>query len=413
MYSLVSAMAKSFSSEGRWESVDISGMSFATLYSAYTRVIAVLTNPFIDGQVALDLSAIATSVGSTSRTFSQFLTDNANNALPTFTPVPVLQQANARYLDAYRAGYKVMLAGPPNVAPDAQLPTQAKTSVYLTKDGVDFRTFGKYALVTINGFLHRVAFDQNGAWVIDASKSLWKSNQNQIGIINFQKVTSFTTVGVTPDMVYKAQDSEQYCNYMRIDLGQDISNKSVMLSLGGYLHVLDEKTFFRVSNTAVVIDFNNLSLFERYHESLPYLDYSSLPFDRSSANDTQVPIQSFLSDANLLAYMQLSQTFFIIGDNPEIYKDTKYVQTIDHAMVAFEKPQWPLMSGIGRLQDYWYTEEDGQWGVSVVDNQWQHRLYDTVTELDQQNIDAARITQKRAEFSRARFLLIGTDLLVS
>jgi hypothetical protein len=413
MYSLVSAMAKSFASEGRWESVDIGEMSFATLYSTYTRVIAVLTNPFIDGQVALDLASIAASVGNSQRTFNQFLTDNANNTLPTFTPVPVLQQAEVHYMDARRAGYKVERAGPPNVAPDAVLPDGDKTCAYLTKKGLDFRTFGKYALVTINDFLHRVVFDQNGAWVIDAAKSLMKSGYNQVGILNFQKVSALTTVPVTADMIYKSNDTELYRNYMRVDLGQDISNKSVMLSLGGYLHVLDEKTFYRINDTSVVIDFNNLPLLERYHESLPYLDYSSLPFDRSTSNDSQVPIDSFFSDANLLAYMQLSQTFFIIGDNPEIYKDTKHVQTIGHSLVAFEKPKWPLVSCIGRLQDYWYTDEDGQWGVSVTDNRWQHRLYDTVKVPDQQNVDAARITQDRASFSRAFFLLIGTDIMLT
>lgn len=413
MYSLDSALAKSFASGGRWASVDISGLTFAQLFSQYTRVLAILTNPFIDGKVCLDLANIQMKVGDSNVTFADFLTTNGNNTLPTTTTIPVLNPQYVKYKDAFRAGYKVSPAGPTQ-APDAQLPISEKTHLYLSKPNVDFRNFLKYCLVSVNGFIHRVDADQNGAWVIDGTKSLWKSNCNQIGILNFQKVTSFSIVPVTPSMLYKTDTNQLYRNRMYVNLGQDISQKSVMLVLGGYLHVLDEKTFWRVSNTSIAIDFNNLPLFDRYHESLPYLDYSSMPFDTTPRNPTQINVDNFMQDANLIAYMQLSQTFFVIGDNPEIFKDYQQVETLPAPgiLVSYVKAEFPLINGIGKVADYWATYEDKQWALTVQDNRWHRRVYDTFNPQEIQGISDNRRSTDPVRFSRARFLKIGTDLPV-
>jgi hypothetical protein len=412
MYSLVSAIAKSFSSLGRWESVDISQMTFAQLFASYTRVTAVLTNPFIDGPVALDLASILGQVGDTNTTVTAFLTANANNALPTFTPVPVLKHKHVQYRDAFRAGYSVQPVGPYQ-APDAQLPAKDKTYLHITNPNVaDFREFYKYCLVSVNGYLHRTDADQNGAWVIDGTKSLWKSNRNQIGFLNFQGVSTLNFVPITPQMVYKQSSSQALANQMRIDVGQDLSNKGLMLVLGGYLHFLDERTFRRIGDQQILIDFNNLPLFERYHESREVLDYSGLPFQTTTRNPSQIAVADFLSDANLTAYVTMSQSFLVIMDNPEVYRDSAFVQTVagPGMLVAHQFPDKPLMNGIGKLADYWSVFEDQQWSVRVVDNNWNRRVYGTMQKSYWTNIADSRLTQDPVRYSRAQFMVIGTDL---
>ena len=412
MYALVSAIAKSFSSLGRWESVDISQLTFAQLFTSYTRVIAVLTNPFIDGQVALDLSSILGQVGDTNTTVSAFLTANGNNSLPTFTPVPTLQHKYVKYRDAFRAGYSVQPVGPYQ-APDAQLPPSEKTYLHITNPNVpDFREFYKYMLVSVNGYIHRTDADQNGAWVIDGTKSLWKSNRNQIGFLNFQGVSTLSFVPITPQMVYKQSSTQALANQMRINVGQNISNKGLMLVLGGYLHFLDERTFRRIGDQQILIDFNNLPLFERYHESREILDYSGLPFQTTTNNPSQIAVADFLSDANLTAYVTMSQSFLVIMDNPEVYRDSDYVQTVKGPgmLVAYDFPDKPLMNGVGKLADYWSVFEDGQYSVRVVDNNWNRRIYGTMQKSYWQNIADNRRPQDPVQYSRAQFMVIGTDL---
>jgi hypothetical protein len=412
MYSLVSAIAKSFSSLGRWESVDISQMTFATLYSEYTQVIATLTNPFLDGQLALNLNDIAGQVGDTSQTFTDFLTANGQNTLPTTTPPPVLAHKYVRYRDAFRAGYDVEPVGPYQ-APDAQLPAKDKTYLHITNPNVpDFTEFYKYCLVSVNGYIHATDADANGCWVIDGTKSLWKSNRNQIGFLNFQGVSTLNFVPITPAMIYKQSPTQAYANQMRINVGQDITNKGLMLVLGGYLHFLDERTFRRIGQTQILIDFNNLPLFERYHESRDVLDYSALPFQTTTNNPSQIAVSDFTSDANLVAYATMSQSFIVVMDNPEVYRAEEYVQTVagPGMLVAHAFPDKPLMNGIGKLADYWSVYEDRQWSVRVADNNWNRRVYNTMQNSYWNNIADSRLTQDPVRFSQAKFVVIGTDL---
>lgn len=412
MYSLVSAIAKSFSSLGRWESVDISQMTFAQLFSQYTRVIATLTNPFLDGQLALDLSTIIGQVGDSNTTFTDFLTANGNNSLPTFTPPPVLKHQYVKYRDPRRAGYSVQPIGPYQ-APDAQLPAREKTFLHITNPKVpDFSVFYKYMLVSVNGFIHRTDADTNGCYVVDGTKSLWKSNRNEIGLLNFQGVSTLSFVPITPQMIYKQDPSQAYANQMRINVGQDISGKALILVLGGYLHFLDTKTFRRIGSEQILIDFNNLPIFERYHESREVIDYSGLPFQTTTNNPSQVAVADFLSDANLVAYATMSQSFLVILDNPEVYRDSEYVQTVrgPGMLVGYKFPDKPLVNGIGKLGDYWSVYEDRQWSVRVVDNNWHQRIYNTLEKSRWNNIADSRRPQDPVRFSRAEFVVIGTDL---
>lgn len=411
MYTLVSALAKSFDTQGRWSEVAIGDMSFQCLFSQYTRVVALLTNPFVDGQVALNLEDIRSQIASPVQTFSEFLTATGNRSLPTTTDTPKLAHQTVKYRDAFKAGYLVQPVAP-NAAPDAQLPPSEKTWLHLSKTGVNFRTFQRYCLVSVNGFLHRIDCDENGCWVVDGMRSTQISNEASIGILNFQHVSPLTYVRITPEMVYKQKDEQAYRNHVYVDLGQDVSNKGLALVLGGYLHILDSRTFRRTGPSTVLIDFNNLSLFERFHESRPYLDYSSLPYQRTKRNPTQFDVSDFLSDENLLAYVTLSQSFFVVLDNPEIYRDSIYVPAspVPGKLISYVEPLYPLVNGVGKLADYWSVYEDGQWALSVVDNRWHRRLYNTSPLLSQQGIADHRIATDPVRHSRAQFLLIGTDL---
>lgn len=417
MYSLVSAIAKSFQTQGRWVSVDITDLTFAQLFSDYTAVIATLTNPFVTGQVGLRLSAIQAQVGDSGQTFSEFLTANGNLTLPTFAPIPTINPKYVRYMDVFRAGYDVTPVGPTQ-APDAQIPEGDKTWLFLTKTDpvTDYTLFYKTCLVSVNGFIHRLDASTQGVWVMDGNKSSMLSGRAEMGILDFQDVSQFEILPITPAMIYKQASGQLYQNQVRINTGVDLSTKTPMLVLGGYLHMLDSKTFRRIGQTQLLIDFNNLPFIERYHESRECIDYSSMPFQTTTRNDAQISVPDFLSDANILAYLQLSQSFLVMLDNLDVYRDSIYVEKsgmvgklVAHGS-ADNPPDKPLVNGIGKLADYWYVYEDQQYSLNVVDNFWQRRKYKTVPLLQQNGVDDGRQPQDPVRHSRAYFLVIGTDL---
>lgn len=415
MYTLVSAIGKSFASAGRWESVNIGTMPLSQIYATYVKVYAILTNPFITGEVSLDLSKIQAVEGGLSITFNDFLVANGDAVLPTSTTIPTLNPRFAEYKDAFKAGYKVQ---PVNklAAPDAQLPASDKTWLYLTKTdstgkSIDFVQFYKSCMVSVNGFFHNIDASPTAAWVMDGMVSRNISHQNQIGILNFQKLGTLQYVPITPSMIYKQNQSQAYRNQMYVNLGVDVSNQTVMLVLGGYLHVLDGKTMYRVGKQEVAINFNNLPILDRYYESSKYLDFSALPFERDPQNPGKIAVQDFLSDANLVAYATMSQSFFVILNNSEIFTeyDKIYTGRIVNKLVSNQEPKYPLVNGVGKIADYWSVYEDGRWAISTYDNLWHHRTYNTSDWRNDQCVNDARESMNPEEHSRAFFLKIGTD----
>ena len=415
MYTLVSAIGKSFASAGRWESVDIGAMPLSEIYANYLKVYAVLTNPFVTGQVSLDLSQIQAADGGLSITFNEFLAQNGDALLPTSTTIPTLNPKYAEYKDGFKAGYKVQ---PVNklAAPDAQLPLSDKTWLYLTKtDGqgnsIDFDLFYKSVMVTINGYFHNIDAISTAAWVMDGMKSRNVSKQNQIGMLNFQNLGSLQYIALTPQMIYKQNDAQAYRNQMYVNLGVDTTNKTIMLVLGGYLHILDTKTFYRVGPSAIAINFNNLPILERYHESMQYLDFSDLPFDRDANDPSKINVADFLSDENLVAYATMSQSFVVLLDNPEVFieYDKVYTGKLTNILVSNQEPKYPLVNGHGKIADYWSVEEDGRWALTVYDNRWHQRTYNTIDWRNADCVNKARQSQQTVIPSRAFFLKIGTD----
>lgn len=415
MYSLVSAIGKSFASDGRWENIDISAMKMREIYATYIKVIAVLSNPFLQTptkQVSLDLTNIRTTAGSLDITFSEYLVQNGNKTLATSDRLPTLSTKYARWNDAFRAGYKVQPVNP-NTAPDANLPTGDKEWLYLSRPNTDFNLFGKSCLVSINGFFHRTDYDATGAWVIDGMKSRNKSGDNKIGLLSFRELGSIRCKSITADMVYKQDPSHRLRDRAYIDVGEDISNMTVMLVIGGYLHLLDPKTFFRVGTNLLAIDFNNYPMFERYHESLPWLDYSSLVIERTD-NPTQFSPDDFLTDANITALLTMSQSFIVLLDNSEIFTETEVVKKTKNPnmLISYKtEPKYPLFNGHGKLAEYFCIRDPGwRYSLRVLDNTWHHRLYNTTNPHKQISIADNRVPGQVTQQSHAFFLKIGTSI---
>lgn len=411
MYTLVSAIAKPISGGGRWSNVDIGGLTFSQLFSTYSRVIATLSNPFDPANTSLDLAKIEWSVSDPSITFNQFLANNGSKTLPTSTTLPVISTKYAKFKDAFLAGYKVTPIAP-NAAPDSQLPQADKKWLYLTKDKNNWALFKNSCMVTVNGYFHFIDADSTGGYVRDGMTSQTVSRQNQIGIYSFAELGTLTYVDLQPSMIYKHSSDLGLSGGMYIDVGQSISQKTVMLVLGGYLHVLDDKTFTRVGDTVIKIDFGNYPLLDRYYESKRYLDLSAMGLDHTQNDPEQIAVAQLYSDAVLTAYATLSQSFIVLLDNTEIFRESQDVRKlkVPGIYVSYVKPEYPLITGVGKVSEYWPHKEAGQWGLAIRDPYLYNRIYNTTTAKKENSVSDNRVTTRPFVLSPARFLKIGSDV---
>lgn len=411
MYTLVSAIAEPLGGDSRWKEVSIGSLAMRAIYSTYANAVAVLTNSFLNHPVALDLALIRATWGTSDLTLSQVLASLGSASLPTSDTIPTLATRYARYQDAFRAGYKITPKHP-LYAIDMDVPLADKRDLALQREDVDYLDFRKYAMVSVNGYWHQVDSDNLAVYVKDGDVSRQKSGQATIGVFSFKNLGELTYVPITPEMVYKQRPEQQLRHTAYIDVGQDLSDYTVILVLGGYMHVLDKNTFFRTGDRGLAVSVENLPLFERYHESRQMLDFSSLPLQLTNRNDSQVGVSDLLSDACIRAYLTLPQSFIVLLKNTRVFA-TRYPIRATPApgvFTSYVKPEWPLVLGYGKNANYWSTFEDGQWSVTTVEDVRARPLYHTVDAKTLNSIGDSRIPGHRHELHTAHFLQLGRDI---
>lgn len=409
MYTLVSAIAKPRTGDRRWISVSIGSVALRELLATYSSVIATLNNSFLSANVAFNLSNLTASAA-LAQTFNQFLSANGSTALTTSNTLPTLSPKYAKYADGFRAGYKIEAVAR-DVSPDVVYPEEDKIDLLMSKPGVDYSLFFHNCLVNVNGFYHRIDAGAGGVTVRDGMKSQHISHEANIGILSFREMAPITCIPITDSMIYKQRNDQLMRDRAYVNLGIDVSNKTVMLVLGGYLHVLDPQTFYRVSDKAFAIDFGNLQLVDRFFESRKYIDLSSLGLAVSSRNADQVGIGDLYSDRSLTAYLKLSQTFFVVMDKPDIFVQRQALRAPPTPNLYYGPylPVFPLIVGAGKVANYWYDFEDGMWSYSCVDSLHQNYLFRTTDYKNVGSVSNQRVPGDLERPSYAYLQQIGCD----
>jgi hypothetical protein len=415
-YTLVSALGKSLTDGQQWSSIDLGDMTFAEVIEGYSTVYAILTNPFITGQVSLDLADILPNITNQTQTFAAYLAALGNAALPTSTSIPSIQTSYARYMNAFLAGYSVTPISS-TAAIDSELPVSDKPDAILQRAGTNYQTFYESCLVSVNGFIHQTDTDQEtGVWVINGMKSCIQSKQNKIGIHDFQDLGQLTFIPITADMIYKQNTNLPLANHAYINAGQDLTQSTVMLVIGGYLHVLDTKTFRLVSGESIMIDFNNYPLFERYYESKDFIDLSNLALTAYPTNPDAISVEEITSDAAITALLTLSQSFIVLLNNQDISVDLVKLENTQWpgCYVSYVEPLYPLITGYGKLNEYWSVWEKPRWALKCAGNLKPRYNFNTIDDPREQiTVTNQEDPMRPRSISQGFYLQISSEIVFS
>jgi hypothetical protein len=411
MYQLVSALVKPLGTNSRWRAMGIDNMPLSALFNDFSRVIAILSNPVLTHQVSLDMESFRADLGSSSLTFNGWLASQADLALPTSDSIPTINTRYAHFSDAVRSGFKITPTHP-TIAPDSPLPVGDKTHVLLTRDGEDYELMYKHCLVNVNGFYHQTDYSTEGLYVTDGMKTCLKSGRNELGLLSFLSLGELSFMAITDDMIYTHRPEQQLRFNCYVKTGQDLSNKTVMLVLGGYLHLLDDRTFYRTGPGSFGIDFDQIPLIERYYESHKVIDFDSLNVETAPTNPDQVSVNSLYSDAVLRKYLQLSQSFLVVLDNTDIFTDRVELRQspLIGVYTSMTSPIYPLLLGRGRHEVFWPRKEADRYSINTTAAWEGHRNFDTTVTKDLVSVSDANIVSLGFRNSQACLQLIGSDI---
>jgi hypothetical protein len=409
-YQLVAAKARSKGLDATWSDVDITSVKIGELFSTYSNVWLTLHNSVLPEDVYLELNAIREQVAANYHvlTVPQWLSVLGNATLPTVHSLPDLKLRRVRYNDAWRAGY--------HVKPidrfrhdDADIPFGEKNDLLLSKSGVDFNVNYRYALVTVNGFFHRTGASPTGLQVVEGGRTGRIANDNQVGMHSFLGVGTLDFIPITPSMIYKTADTSKFSDRAYIELPYDTEDKTVLLVLGGYLHVLDE-TYTKIGPKSLRINFNKIAMAERYFDSCKSIDMTSLPLTRDPENPGHVAVSELFSDSVLTAYMCLPQSFIVVVNAKDFFV-RRHPVVNSQIPGRFEVPKGterlPLFGAWGKVYDYAIFPD---WGVNVLscsENIRQSYQFRTTNWRNLATIDDSLNTFRPWQWAQAHMLEMG------
>lgn len=411
MYQYVSAVAKLVGGNGRWVSAVDANASLTFIYSHYQKIILILSHPALPNPVSLDLDLLREQLAYSPLSINGWLTANGDNTLPTSGAIPVINTRYAKFSDAVRSGYTITPCNP-TISPSSTLPIEDKPDLLVTKMGADYELMYKHCLVNVDGFYHQTDYSAEGLFVTDGMKACLRGKRNEVGLLSFLALGELSFIPITDEMIYTQLPEQQLRYNCYVDTGVDVSNKTVMLVLGGYLHFVDPQVFYRISPSAFGINFANIPLVDRYYESQGVLDMSVLGLEKSPNNPEQIAIGELVSDAVLRRYLTMSQSFFVVLDKTEIFLDSIQLtpSPFPGTYTSMISPVYPLVVGHGKHEVFWPRKEYDRFSVNVKGSWTGTPNYDTVVTMEQNSVADGQLASLGYGNSNAQFLLIGTDI---
>lgn len=409
-YQLVSAKARPRGLGAEWVDVDLSATTIGAILSTYVNVWLTLSHPAVAVPLYLDIRTVRDVIAARYHRYTvpQWLSSIDNDSLPTTQLPPSFNLRNVLYSDAWRAGYDIQ---PTDIhrSHTAELPNSERRDLLMTKEGVDFEVNWRYCMVTVNGFFHRVGGSPDGMHVLEGAHSGRVANDNQVGVHSFREVGQLQYVPITPSMIYKTEASQRMADYAYIQLPEGAENKTVLLVLGGYLHVMDS-AYKLIGPRTLRVDFSNLELLARIYDSERYLDLTSLPLTRDPNSPDHYAVSELYSDQFLTAYLCLPQSFIVLVDTDQFFVRRKPVPCAGlpgRYEVPAGSERFPLFGSLGRAYDYAIFPD---WGTNVLachDNQDRNYTFRTTNWRDSQSISGKVDTYRGWEYAEAYFLQMG------
>lgn len=367
------AMVREHGLNQYWKPVDISGMTISTILNTYIDAIAVLTNPFITGEVSFEITKNIPLFITPNLTLSNWLVQNGNTTLPTTAGAPSVTYVKGEYAQAHQANFYVRKVHP-DTHPDVYNHDELLTDLLLSRSGTtDYEYIQKHMLVLVNGFFHRTESTTHGVYVKDGGRTSLIGKDNSLGVYSLANIGECRYIPITLDNLYKQHEDQDYSKRAYINVGEDLDNKVVLLSLAGVLHVLDD-SYYHMGNGQVAIKTEQTNWARRFVELYRNINLQSVIEQMPTSNaallsnptvNLPFTIEELYNDNAIKQFLLLPQSFLIVIDTP-------YINTVFTAIqatafpgvgVAYEKPTGLLRQRSGLYTSYTRVKQHHLWSV--------------------------------------------------
>ena len=386
--------------EGVYKDVDISGMKMSKVMEVFTDGYIELTHTILTGNFYLTIEDLRrTDLDMiTTLSFHEWLSHNHNKELPTLNVKPVYDTHVIQYADAIRSGFDVDQIG--HLLPlNANISKADKVNLLLNKNVANKDVLFKRMLVSVNGFIHRTFKYNDGVNVVGGGETFNNTGINTAGLLSFSDSCNLQQLPISETMITRTTSTTPLYEEVLINLGFDLSNKSVMLSLGGYL--IFPGTALSVVNheTGIVqLKIKKLDVVKMIMNSVSSLNLDELGVFKIDSNLTynKVKVEELISDVVMKKYLLLKQSFIIVAEceHIEVDYDNVSITGLPGVYETLDEPMLPMMDSQGVISEYWKTRHETYWSLRLTNDITKRYMYKTNINTDNIVISGISPTHK-------------------
>ena len=391
MYRFVSSYLKRRGAQYTYQNIDISLQSIEYIQHTYIDGYIELSNPALDDNTFITIQEFRELKlpHRLDQTFEYWLAYIKNATIPGTEIRPNYTTNLVRARNAIQSSYTVNLCKR-TLSPDASIPIGDMNDVYMFKFGVPVETLRKRSLVTVNGYLHPHVPYYDGIAIVGGGSQHKLIGELSVGVISFATVGDIQMVPITQDKISRYRDGIPYSDKVVIDVGRDLRNKSIIVSIGGY-PLISSPLVSVVGDEAgiLVIDTRTFDVVRHVNNSVGEINLESCGIVSPDPIKGIPPLSAnyLRSDIMMLKYLTLPQSFIAIVDTATLVVDTLSVPRsgLPHRYVTEAEPNLPMMDSNGKIVEYWIDPQNGPYSIMTKPDYYKTYLYETTQQYEVDN----------------------------
>lgn len=256
------------------EDDSLATITLKQLLKDYDDVWIVLSNPHLIEDEVFDLSSRRPEFDSSEQTVNQWLEDNGELTIETMGSVrEVFNRKELQSIDAWMTGFNIEYSTAA-MHPQSNFHENTAKDLRVWKEGVDPIMMYHNFLPTVNGFVHPTDASEHGLYILDGNVNGRITGDNQVGLLDFRGLGGFSYHPID-DSTIKSDPMVPSNKRVVVNVDVDLTDKTVMLVLGGFLMPLDS-VVKAAGEKRVALDFRNMDMDERFIDMRKSLDVSDL-----------------------------------------------------------------------------------------------------------------------------------------
>lgn len=398
MYIFKSSFLRAKNSKDGYQNVNIAVMQMSAVLDNYIDGYIVLTHTQLQGTFYMTVSKLRSNNVPmyTDMIFNRWLQQNNTIDLNLTKIKPEYTQSTVEYSDAIKAAFAIDRVGR-YMSVDANISNADKVDLLLRKNIPNKNELYTRIVATVNGFAHKVFAHEDGIALAGGGRTFNNTGINTVGILSFSNACTINQYAITEDMITQTNTTIPLANELLINLGMSLVNKSIMLSIGGYLFI--NKGVGEIINPEtgiILVKLDQLDVVDMIINSVGIIDLTALGVfaDNKALTYNKVRVNDIKSDVCIRKYMSLEQSFIIVADTECI--QTEYINVsvtgIPGTYESTKEPTYPLIDSKGLLPEYWKIRSEDYWSIKLTDDVTKRRIHKSNIDYNNKTINSISAT---------------------